>query len=296
MHAPCYLLLALVAVLCAVAAGAPPPPRPPGGGGPGGGGMDMGSLACSDNFASFSTPAATSNCNPFRMTNAYEYPDDFPFENWVEHYECEKSGVRVIRSNGVPSHDVKVANPNTMCEVPWFVTLPLWPEYTTTATEVAPLGIIAMSLDGVPQYGALEAEGLNAVEPGSSSPVQDAQFWYGHAAMTNDWHYHHPFSGNAQKPGEDDLVAFAMDGFPIYGEVADPSVLDECNGRMVDGEYRYHTVPLGFVDENQEYCDGSSPAVRWRYMLGCYHGSVAHSNVASAQTSSVPDDCRRVYF
>ena len=44
-------------------------------------------------------------------------------------------------------------------------------------------------------------------------------------------------------PHEGALVGWAMDGFPIYGALADVEAerdLDPCNGRFVDGSYRYH--------------------------------------------------------
>ena len=43
----------------------------------------------------------------------------------------------------------------------------------------------------------------------------------------------------------------ALDGFPIYGPNDENGVelttadLDECHGRYVDGQYRYHTTSAG---------------------------------------------------
>ncbi len=58
-------------------------------------------------------------------------------------------------------------------------------------------------------------------------------------ARNNDWHVHNPYLGQ-ENPSEDDLLGYALDGFKIYGPLADASVLDDCNGRTVSGEYRYH--------------------------------------------------------
>jgi hypothetical protein len=59
--------------------------------------------------------------------------------------------------------------------------------YVSTLTEPQNLGIIAIQLNGVGIYGAQEAGGTNAVEPGSTGTVVDGQYWYGHSAPTHDW-------------------------------------------------------------------------------------------------------------
>ena len=41
-------------------------------------------------------------------------------------------------------------------------------------------------------------------------------------------------------PSENDLLGYALDGFPIYGPLPDASVLDSCNGQIVNGQYQYH--------------------------------------------------------
>ena len=57
--------------------------------------------------------------------------------------------------------------------------------------------------------------------------------------MNNDWHIHNPHLGEVD-PSSSDLLAYALDGFPIYGPLSDTSLLDECNGRTVNGGYQYH--------------------------------------------------------
>ena len=58
--------------------------------------------------------------------------------------------------------------------------------------------------------------------------------------------------------------------FPIYGPVSNSelSELDSCNGRVVNGQYRYHIRNKDQVDENASYCNGTSPAIQWNYVLG----------------------------
>ena len=57
--------------------------------------------------------------------------------------------------------------------------------------------------------------------------------------MNNDWHFHNPHMGQ-QNPSENDLLGYALDGYPIYGPLPDASILDDCNGRTVNGQYQYH--------------------------------------------------------
>jgi hypothetical protein len=90
----------------------------------------------------------------------------------------------------------------------------------------------------------------------------------------------------------DTLLGYAMDGFPIYGPVADDSVLDACNG-MVDsnGNYQYHVRTMEQVDGDLEYCNGSSPETNWNYILGCYSGSVAESRAVDSTSYTLDSDC-----
>ena len=44
------------------------------------------------------------------------------------------------------------------------------------------------------------------------------------------------------EPTSNDLLGYALDGFPIYGPVSDPSILDGCNGLTIGGQYQYHVL------------------------------------------------------
>jgi len=256
-----------------------------------------GGITCSNNVAHYATPSALSKCEGFSFGKSYSYPSDFKYTNDVTWYTCKESNLRIVVSNGIPDHDIKVANPNPQCEIPWYVSVPLQGTYVDELTEPGALGIIAIQLNGVPIYGAQEAEGLNAVQPSSDSPVQDAQYWFGHAAFEGDWHYHNPQVGNEEQPTSETVIAYSLDGFPIYGPLDDNSVLDECNGRVVDGSYQYHAQTLEQVDgTDKEYCNGTSPAIQWNYVIGCYHGSLSNTSVSSSSSASLPSDCVADYF
>ena len=222
---------------------------------------------------------------------------DFNILNQVTHYECPESGFRIIVSNGIPDHDIMVGNPNPPCVQNWFTQLPLVPSFNTDGVvEPAPLGFMGMSLNGVPVYGAQEGGGTNAVEAVDGSLRVP---YFGHAARQGDWHYHSGEFGRT--PDLDlgeitakDLLGYAADGYPIYGPLEDSSILDECNGvQMGDTEdtYQYHVRLFADVDETADYCDGDSPVIVWKYVLGCLKGDLTSTLIADASVTAVPEDC-----
>lgn len=97
--------------------------------------------------------------------------------NSVEHYICPipdtedttvSTNTRIIYSNGFPDHSVRWGNPNAPCEKFWYIEMPAEPVYREDVTIEPPSGgIVAIALNGVPIYGAQEAqpEVGNALEP-----------------------------------------------------------------------------------------------------------------------------------
>ena len=218
-------------------------------------------------------------------------------------YKCPTSNKRIIQSNGIPNHDIVYWNPNAPCEQFWQVEMSLTPEVgyqQNSATELTRMAIQAMAINGIPIYGATEAHNAaNAVEPDENG-VADAKFWYGHAAQNGMWHYHSPQLGEetVSEHAENTLIGFALDGFPLYGPVADASILDECNGRFRNASdpstYQYHVRTAAQVDESQTYCQsGSSPVNNWNYILGCYKGDASATIIRRQQNmwGNVPNDC-----
>jgi hypothetical protein len=253
---------------------------------------------CSQRVPHYNTPSALSTCEKFSPGKSYTYPTDFAVLNYRQWYECPTSGYRIVTSNDIPDHDVTVNNPNEPCEIPLYIRLPLNGTYSSTLTEPSNLGVIAIQLNGVLIFGAQEAEGYNAVQPGPSGQVQDAQYWYGHSDMQHNWHYHNPFVGNPVQPPSNQLIAYSLDGFPIYGPVSDTDLLDSCNGRFVNGKYQYHVRTIDQVNGYGPYCNGTSPAILWNYVLGCYRGSLSTTQILSNQSTQavIPKDCVKVFY
>lgn len=250
-------------------------------------------------FAAKGSPTKGS-CMKTTKGATYEYPNDFvqtdgvtPLRNAVTHYECQAEGKRIIVSNGIPDHKHVQSNPNAPCEMDWYVELPLNPTKQTSITELEHKGIIAMAINGVPAYGAMEGSDGNAMA--IDGQFDDAAFWYGHATMANVDHYHNSQMGK-ETVSDEVLLGYALDGFKIYGYTNKPEKLDECNGRKVKGEYRYYVRK---VDDDvglpDEYCDDTNlGSTNWRYILGCYHGDVTKTKYGSAQQYTIPSGCVEV--
>lgn len=95
-------------------------------------------------------------------------------------------------------------------------------------------------MNGIPVFNALNNRGEDALLAG------ELDQWGGHCGRADDYHYHlvpeHLANNNAALP-----LAFALDGFPIYGkQEPDGSKLkklDECNGHSEnDTFYHYHAI------------------------------------------------------
>lgn len=245
-------------------------------------------LHCSSKVAQYHGPRATSECEGFRQGGSYKYPDDFKYKNVFTWYTCPASNLRIVTSTGLPNHNVKVQNPNDPCVTPWHVEFPLEPSYVSELHEPGPADLIGMQLNGVPLFGAQELEGQNAV---IGDGVPDAQYWYGHTSPFGNWHYHSPLAGFEETPTESVHLGYAMDGFPLYGAVKDLTTLDGCNGRMVNGKYQYHIRTKEQVNGKGPMCNGTSPAILWNYIFGCFHGDVSKTKVGSSETLPIPSDC-----
>jgi|EP00945_MAST-04E_sp_MAST-4E-sp1_P008722 hypothetical protein len=258
---------------------------------------NAGGTTCTNKAARWGNPSGGTCIRDMRSGNDYAYPGDFcGLTSYYEEHECPSSGVRVIFSNNIPDHNVRVGNPNPPCSIPFKITLPLNGEYKSTMTEPPALGILGIASNGVALYGAQEGGGTNAAEPEAGAQITDAQYWYGHAAMQGDWHYHSPNAGNKEMPSHLTKVGYAFDGFPIYGALPDSNLtsLDACNGRIdpVTNKYQYHVRTKEQVNaKGKEYCSGQNPAIQWNYMVGCFHGDPGKTKVESYLDSrSLPDD------
>lgn len=109
-------------------------------------------------------------------------------------------------------------------------------------------GAIALAVNGVPIFNALNNRGDDAFKAG------ELDQYGGHSGRADDYHYHIAPLALQKVVGHDKPIAFALDGFPIFG-LFDPSAksgdktcplggvdpLDKLNGHTAaDGSYHYH--------------------------------------------------------
>lgn len=173
-----------------------------------------------------------------------------------EHFEGVKvrwdSDTLYVESSGLPNHNMMVGIRSWQQQVPlpqpftgsnaW--KLPLNPRLALTpinAKQTPFRGAIAVAVNGVPIFSALNNRGVDAYLAG------ELDDWGGHCGRGDDYHYHIAPLHLEKIVGKGNPIAFALDGFPIYGLTeADGSPvgkLDDLNGQFdADGNYHYHAT------------------------------------------------------
>lgn len=157
-----------------------------------------------------------------------------------------------VESNGLPEHNMMVGIRSWQQQVPlpqpfsgnnaW--QIPLKPKLAAnpiSAKDNLFRGAIALAVNGVPIFNALNNRGEDAFLAG------ELDQWGGHCGRGDDYHYHAAPVHLEKIVGKGHPIAFALDGFPIYGFTqADGSPvgrLDQYNGQFDrDGNYHYHAT------------------------------------------------------
>ena len=151
-----------------------------------------------------------------------------------------------IASNGLPSHNMMVGITNWQQQVPvdqaytgtnsW--SIPITPVLATTiiSTKTNLLsGALAIAANGIPIFNPLNNRGEDA------KVIGELDQWGGHCGKADDYHYHIPPTHLQATVGAGKPIAYALDGFPLYGTTTE--TLDECLGKFnADGSYQYHTI------------------------------------------------------
>lgn len=157
-----------------------------------------------------------------------------------------------VESDGLPSHPMMKGIRSWQQQVPlpqpytgdnaWRIPLnPVLAEKPISAKRALYRGAIALAVNGVPIFNALNNRGEDAFLAG------ELDEWGGHCGRGDDYHYHIAPLHLEKIVGIGNPIAFALDGFPIFGLTeADGSPvvqLDEFNGKFgKDGSYRYHAT------------------------------------------------------
>ncbi|QEG39071.1 YHYH protein [Roseimaritima ulvae] len=157
-----------------------------------------------------------------------------------------------VESNGLPDHNMMVGIRSWQQQVPlpqpftgnnaWQIPLhPVLADKPVSAKHNLYRGAIALAVNGVPIFNALNNRGEDAFLAG------ELDQWGGHCGRGDDYHYHMAPVHLEKIVGKGNPIAFALDGFPIYGLTeADGSPvgkLDALNGQFdPQGRYHYHAT------------------------------------------------------
>ncbi|GAA3511704.1 hypothetical protein GCM10022393_26780 [Aquimarina addita] len=151
-----------------------------------------------------------------------------------------------IESDGIPAHEMMTGITNWQQQVPinhdytgnnaW--AIPIQPEVSENPLSTKDnfmKGAIAIAANGIPIFNPLNNRGEDA------NAIGELDKWGGHCGRADDYHYHLAPTHLQSKVGPDKPIAYALDGFPVYGETNQQ--LDENLGRFTsDSTYQYHTI------------------------------------------------------
>jgi hypothetical protein len=154
----------------------------------------------------------------------------------------------LVESSGIPAHQMMVGIKSWQQQIPtpqpysgtnaW--SIPIKPVISPTPISAKGhflRGAIALAVNGVPIFNALNNRGDDALLAG------ELDDWGGHCGRADDYHYHIAPLHLQSIVGPKAPIAYALDGFPIYGEVETDGKkvvgLDSLNGHF-DAKKNYH--------------------------------------------------------
>lgn len=157
-----------------------------------------------------------------------------------------------VESNGIPAHQMMIGITAWQQQVPipqaysgdnaWQIPLHPVPAKTPATTKDRFLrGAIALAVNGIPIFNPLNNRGDDAYLFG------ELDEYGGHCGRADDYHYHIAPVHLQETVGKDQPIAYALDGYPIYGyqeeKSPDFAPLDKLNGHKDrSGNYHYHAT------------------------------------------------------
>ena len=174
-----------------------------------------------------------------------------------------------VESNGLPAHNMMVGITAWQQQVPlpqaylgenaWRIPLHPVPAKKPAVIEGHFLrGAIALAVNGIPIFNPQNNRGEISYEIG------ELDQWGGHCGRADDYHYHIAPLHLQTAAGKGMPIAYALDGYPIYGltELDGTPVgkLDECHGHE-DAKIGYHY-----------HASSKRP-----YMQSAFHGEVVEA-------------------
>jgi hypothetical protein len=185
----------------------------------------------------FSTPASAATV---------KLPGFSAFASTVKVFKNSK--YYLVESSGIPSHQMMVGIKSWQQQIPtpqpysgtnaWSIPIkPVISQSPISAKGHFLRGAIAIAVNGVPIFNALNNRGDDALLAG------ELDDWGGHCGRADDYHYHVAPLHLQSIVGVSAPIAYALDGFPIYGEIEPDGKkvvgLDSLNGHF-DSKKKYH--------------------------------------------------------
>lgn len=201
------------------------------------------------------------------------------FDLFSKSVKTLKSGkYYLVESNGVPSHKMMVGITNWQQQVPtvqpysgdnaWKIPVkPVISKTPISAKNNLFRGAIALAVNGIPIFNAFNNRGED------SYLIGELDEWGGHCGRADDYHYHVAPLHLQKIVGKKKPIAYALDGFPIFGEV-------EVDGKAVKGLDEFN----GHYDSKKNYHYHGTKT--YPYINGGMRGVVA---VADGQISPQPE-------
>lgn len=171
-----------------------------------------------------------------------------------------------VESKGVPNHQMMVGIRAWQQQVPlpqpyqgdnaWRIPVkPVPAKEPAIAKDRFLRGAIALAVNGVPIFNPFNNRGEDAYLIG------ELDEYGGHCGRADDYHYHIAPVHLEKQIGKGAIIAYALDGYPIYGytepDGSKPVGLDSLNGHHdAQGNYHYHASPT------------------YPYLNGGFHGEV----------------------
>ena len=203
--------------------------------------------------------AAPANARPSRLTSVFQ-----PFAPKVK--TRSDGQFFYVESDGMPAHNLMVGITAWQQQVPlpqaytgnnaWRIPLNPVPAKTPASIKGRFLrGAIALAANGIPIFNPQNNRGELSAEIG------ELDQWGGHCGRADDYHYHAAPLHLQSVLGKALPIAYALDGYPIYGltepDGSAPTQLDAFNG--------HETAALGY------HYHGS---LKYPYLNGGFHGEV----------------------
>lgn len=182
-------------------------------------------------------PAMAESFKPFEKMAKVRWDQDYLF----------------VESNGMPDHRMMVGITAWQQQVPlpqkytgdnaWRIPLhPVPAKNPMSAKDNFFRGAIALAVNGIPIFNPIKNDGRT-----DTLLAGELDEFGGHCGRADDYHYHIPPAHLQNLVGKRKPLAWALDGYPIFGfqDKNDPDYapLDRWNGHKdKDGNYHYHST------------------------------------------------------